>query len=82
MITQWSLADAKNKFSEVVRKALGEGPQFVWRRKERVVILSGETYDRLTGDKPGFKDFLTGSGPDFDGIDLTRDPSAMRDSGL
>lgn len=82
MITEWSLAEAKNKFSEVVRKALGEGPQFVRRRKETVVILSGETYERLTGEKPGLKAYLAGDGPGFEGLDLARDRSLMRDARL
>lgn len=82
MITEWKLADAKNKFSEVVRKALAEGPQFVWRRQEKVVILSSETYERLTGTKPGLKEYLTAPGPDFDGVDITRDTAPMRDLAL
>ena len=34
------------------------------------------------GKKPGFKDFLMGEGPDLDGVDLSRDRSAMRDISL
>tara|TARA_R110002072_G_scaffold174750_1_gene330308 strand:+ start:3453 stop:3701 length:249 start_codon:yes stop_codon:yes gene_type:complete len=82
MINQWSQADARNNFSDVVRKALEDGPQCVGYGKGRIVILSGETYDRLTGTKPGLKDFLTGPGPDFEGIDLSREPLASRDAGV
>ena len=35
---EWQLADAKNRFSEVVNRALAKGPQFVRRRGDVVVI--------------------------------------------
>lgn len=75
---EWQLADAKNRFSEVVTRALNEGPQRVRRRGQTVVILAEEEYDRLTGEKPGLLDFLI-SGPGLDGVDLERDRSPMRD---
>lgn len=72
----WQLAEAKNKFSEVFTRALSEGPQFVTRRNEEVVILAKDEYVRLTGKKPDFIDFLM-SGPGLDGVDLERDRSPM-----
>jgi prevent-host-death family protein len=37
----WQLKDAKNRFSEIVNKALRDGPQVVTRRgKKTVVIIS------------------------------------------
>lgn len=39
-IRKWQLQEAKNKFSEVVRKAIEEGPQTVTKHgKESVVVL-------------------------------------------
>lgn len=35
----WQLQDAKNRFSEVVNKALRDGPQFVTRRGEKPSLL-------------------------------------------
>lgn len=78
----WKLADAKNKFSEVVRRALAEGPQRVTRRNDAVVILSEAEYQRLTGNQPGLRDFLLASGPSLKDIDLTRDHSPDRDVSL
>ena len=75
---EWRLADAKNRFSEVVNRALAEGPQFVRRRSDAVVIVAQRDYEKLTGRRPGFKEFLTGKGPSLEGLDLTRDRSAMR----
>lgn len=76
----WKLADAKNKFSEMVKRALTEGPQRVTRRDDAVVILSEADYERLTGRHPGFRDYLV-SGPTLVDIDLERDRSPMREVG-
>ena len=47
-MAQWSLQDAKNKFSELVNAALAGEPQRVTRRGQpAVVVLSAEEYDRL-----------------------------------
>ena len=77
----WQFSDAKNRFSELMNRALSEGPQRVRRRKDEVVMISAEEYDRLTGRKPGLKAFLT-QPLGLDDIDLTRDTSPMRDAGL
>jgi prevent-host-death family protein len=74
----WNLAEAKNRLSEVVNRALTEGPQTITRRKDAVVVLSAETYAELTGQRRSFKDFLM-SGPSFEGLDLERNESPMRD---
>ncbi len=75
---EWHLADAKNRFSEVVNLALSEGPQKVLRRKDAVVILSDQEYQRLIGKKADFKTFLLAGGPSLEGVDLTRDKSTGR----
>ena len=77
----WQLAEAKNKFSEVVTLALNDGPQWVTRRNDAVVILSRDEYERITGERQNFKEFLL-SGPDFEGLDLSRDKTPMRDAGI
>ncbi len=78
----WRLADAKNRFSELVNRALTEGPQEVLRRRDAVVVIARKDYDKLTGKKPDFKEFLLGKGPSFEGLDLRRDKSSMRDLDL
>lgn len=74
----WQLADAKNRFSELVRKALTQGPQRVTRRGESVVVMSERDFERLAGKRPSFKDYLL-KGPTFDGLDLTRSADKGRD---
>jgi predicted Zn-dependent protease with MMP-like domain len=75
---EWRLADAKNRFSELVILALSEGPQRVRRHHDAVVVVAERDYEKLTGKRPGFKEFLMGEGPSLEGLDLTRDDSPMR----
>lgn len=74
---EWNLADAKNRFSEVVNLALTKGPQRVRRRKDAVIVVSAQEFERLSGKRPAFKDYLT-RGPSFEGLDLTRDRTPGR----
>ena len=76
-MTDWAVAEAKNRFSELITKALTEGPQRVRRREDTVVVISAAEFERL---KPG-KDFIEHlmTGPSFEGLDLSRDPSPGRD---
>jgi len=73
----WNLADAKNKFSEVVNRALHMGPQTISRRGEKVVVINESSYQKLRGKSESFIDFLL-KGPGLEGIDLKRDKSLMR----
>ncbi len=74
----WQLAEAKNKFSDLIHRALTEGPQKITRRGvETAVVLSAEEYQRLTGGRPSFKEYLM-QGPSFEGLDLERDQSPGR----
>ena len=75
---EWKLAEAKNRFSELVNKALLEGPQMVSRREDRVVVISENEYHNLIGQKPNFIDFLLEENLDLEGVDLTRDKSLTR----
>ncbi|MEM6911492.1 MAG: type II toxin-antitoxin system prevent-host-death family antitoxin [Verrucomicrobiota bacterium] len=78
MSTPWKLADAKNRFSELVNNALSEGPQVVERRGDRVVVISNDEYEKLTGKKPDFIEFLM-NGPSLEGVDLERSKDPMRE---
>jgi prevent-host-death family protein len=78
---EWQLAEAKNKFSEVVTRALHEGPQRVRRRDGVVIVLSETEYQQLTCQQPSFIEHLMNI-PDLTGVDLERDQSPMRDVDL
>jgi prevent-host-death family protein len=48
-VRSWKLEDAKNQFSEVVRRAIAHEPQLVTRNgRVAVVVVSAEDYERLT----------------------------------
>ena len=50
---EWSLQDAKNRFSAVVDAALAGEPQKVTRRgKPAVVVIAVEEYERLRKREP------------------------------
>lgn len=78
----WQLADAKNRFSELVSRAIAEGPQRVTRRNDEVVVLSAHDYEKLTGRRPSFKSYLMKPGSGLHRLDLKRDRSPMRDARL
>ena len=82
----WSMSEAKSKFSELIRRALQEGPQHVTLRgKACAVIVSREDFDRFEARIGGaaegretateykdFKDWLFNAPVDFSKLDLTR----------
>ena len=75
---EWKLAEAKNKLSEVVTRAIDEGPQRITRRDDVVIVLAEEEYERLIGKTKSFKEHLL-SGPDLSDLDLTRTKDYMRE---
>jgi prevent-host-death family protein len=49
-VTHWTLQDAKNRFSAVVRDARTHGPQRITLHgKDAVVVLAVEEYEKLVG---------------------------------
>jgi prevent-host-death family protein len=55
----WQLQEAKQRFSELARRALEEGPQVVMRRGEEVVVVvPAEEFRRMSEQKPDFKEYL------------------------
>lgn len=58
-MAEWQLQDAKNRLSEVVRRAREEGPQTVTvHGKPAAVILSAAGYARLTNVRKPLTTFL------------------------
>ncbi len=77
----WQLAEAKNRFSEVVRLALDKQPQRITRRGEAVIVISEQQYQKIIGEKLSFVDYLMAA-PSLEGLDIERDKSPMRDIDL
>ena len=74
----WQLAEAKNRLSEVVNRALEEGPQRITRRGDAVVVISEAQYEKALGKRQTLAQYLC-DGPSLEGLDLQRDESPMRD---
>jgi prevent-host-death family protein len=73
----WQLQEAKQRFSEVVRRALSSGPQVVTRHgRAAVVVVAAAEFGRLRR-RAGFKDFLR-TAPDLARLDLRRDRRPTR----
>jgi antitoxin Phd len=80
----WQLQEAKQKFSELVRRTLEEGPQVVTKHGEEVVVVVPvEQFRRMSkdGEKMDFKEFLM-SAPDLSVLDLERPKEYPRDIDL
>jgi len=73
----WQIQDAKNKLSEVITRALKEGPQLITRHGEKtVVVVSYAEYERLRKSQGKLSEFFKAS--PLAGVDLTRDKSLPR----
>jgi prevent-host-death family protein len=79
IMSRWQLQEAKNRLSEVVRKAAAEGPQVITLRgADAVVVVAAEAYARLTRKPKGtLVEFLRASPLGAVPVDLTR----SRDTG-
>ena len=75
-MTDWAVADAKNRFSELITKALTEGPQRIARRGESVVVISETEFARLKPQQDFIEHLLNFPGfgdPDIEREVLRRD---------
>jgi prevent-host-death family protein len=58
-VSDWQLQDAKNRLSEVVKRACNVGPQTVTVHGRRAaVVVSADAYDRLARSRKPFKEYL------------------------
>jgi prevent-host-death family protein len=74
----WQLQEAKQRLSELIRRAIAEGPQVVTLRGQEVaVVVAAAEFERLTGRVPDFKAFLL-SAPDLEVLDIQRDKEPAR----
>lgn len=75
--TEWSIAEAKSRLSEVLNQAEVEA-QIITRRHRKFVLLSGSDYAQLSGSQPSLKDLIL-RGPSLENVELYRDRSAGRE---
>ena len=75
---RWKLQDAKARFSELVQKAIEEGPQTVTRHgKQTVVVLSAAQFELMKKRQISLKDLLQ-SAP-WHELEIERDKSPPRE---
>lgn len=75
----WQLQEAKAKFSQLVQKAVDEGPQTVSRHgKDVVVVVSVAEYRRVCERRPSLKEIVM-SGPEGE---LELPPRAIQERGV
>jgi len=70
---RWQLQEAKNRLSELVRKARDEGPQVITvHGTDAAVVMSAEQYAKLARRKGTLVDFFRKSPLMGEELDLTR----------
>ena len=80
MEKNWQLQDAKNRFSELVEKAINLGPQTVTKRGVKtVVVLSFDEYQKLTKPKTDLINFFKTSPLYGIELDLERNKDLPRE---
>ena len=78
----WQVQTAKQRFSELVARAVNEGPQIVTKHgRETVVVIDIEEYRRLRGEPMDFKEFLL-SIPKGDDLEIERSKDMGREIDL
>ena len=83
-MTLWQLHEAKNKLSELIDRALSEGPQVITRHGvEVVVVMPFVEYQESLASKPKLGDFFLNSPLRDSGLVLERDrATALREIDL
>ncbi|HKJ40414.1 MAG TPA: type II toxin-antitoxin system Phd/YefM family antitoxin [Anaerolineales bacterium] len=80
MNTIWQLQEAKNKLSELIERALKQGPQLITRRGEKaVIVMSYKEYSRLKNSQTKLSEFFRASPLTKVDLNLDRDKSLSRE---
>jgi prevent-host-death family protein len=75
---RWQLQEAKQRFSEMVRRAQTDGPQVVTRHgRDVVVVIDSDEFERLSGGGRDLKEFLMAA-PDLDMLEIERSSAPAR----
>jgi antitoxin Phd len=75
----WQLQEAKNRFSQVVERALKQGPQIITRHGiEAVIVLSYQEYRRMLLSQTKLSEFFRESPLASVALDLSRDKRGWR----
>jgi antitoxin Phd len=83
-VTAWQNQEAKNKLSELIDRAMAEGPQVITRHGVEVaVVMPFAGYKKLTARKQRLGDFFMASPLHKSGLVIERDrQTQLRDLDL
>ena len=80
---EWAVADAKAHFSEMIDRALAQGPQVVTRKGKRtVVVVPVEEWERRSRRQGNLADFFAASPLRGSELEIERPGDLPRDVGL
>lgn len=69
----WTVAEAKSKFSEVIERAMSEGPQMITRKgRSAAVVVGAEEWQRKTKRVGNLAEFLAASPLRGSGVKVRR----------
>jgi len=74
--TTWQLQEAKNKLSEVIKRAKEEPQTITLRGEPAVVVIDVDEYRKLKKPKMSFVELMDTCPPGAEDLDLTRDRDA------
>jgi prevent-host-death family protein len=78
----WQVQTAKQRFSELIERAINEGPQTITKHgRETVVVVEVGEFRRLAGTPLSFKEFLL-SIPKGDDLEIERSKDPPREIDL
>jgi prevent-host-death family protein len=80
---KWQLQEAKNRFSEVVRRAQSEGPQIITLHgSDAAVVISANDFGKFSRPKGKLVDFFRRSPLVGVNLELKRSKDTGREVGL
>ena len=69
----WTVAEAKAKFSEIIERAMSEGPQTITRKgRTAAVVVGAEEWQRKTKRAGNLAEFFAGSPLRGSGLKVSR----------
>ncbi len=76
----WAVAAAKARFSEVIDRALSDGPQTITRKgRKAVVVVAADEWERKTRRKGNLAEFFAASPLRGSGVRIERTKDKPRD---
>jgi prevent-host-death family protein len=80
---EWGVADAKARFSEVIERALSQGPQTITRKgRKTVIVVSADEWERRTARRGNLAEFFAESPLRGSGLRVERAQDGPRDVSL